>query len=161
MIRADKLEKQWSEIVSGIQLPEDWRRRIEELAGDADERETILQERAETKERLRRMTRLYQDLLIDDQEYRETLERLRSHLTSLILPENPRLIEVGNYLEKLRDLWTAASLEERRDLTRIIVRSVVVNVKHERIVGIEPVGAFRLLLDEICEDMELELVDAR
>jgi hypothetical protein len=43
MLRADKLEEQWSAIVSDIELQDDWRRRIEDLAGDGKEREAVIE----------------------------------------------------------------------------------------------------------------------
>jgi hypothetical protein len=55
MVRADLLEEQWTDIISAIKLPEDWKQRIEELAGDRDQRQRILREREEVQEKLRRL----------------------------------------------------------------------------------------------------------
>ncbi|NJN54044.1 MAG: hypothetical protein HC804_04375 [Anaerolineae bacterium] len=75
-MRADLLEKQWAEIISQIQLPEDWQQQIERLASDADERAALLKERSYAIEQMRRLTRLYRDLLIDESEFRQERERL-------------------------------------------------------------------------------------
>ena len=42
---AEVLEAQWTDIISAVHLPEDWQQRIEELAGDANQRAAILPER--------------------------------------------------------------------------------------------------------------------
>ncbi|HET6445461.1 MAG TPA: hypothetical protein VFI27_12865, partial [candidate division Zixibacteria bacterium] len=154
----DKLEDQWSDIVSDIELLDDWRIRIEGLAGDGKEREAIIEERKLIEERLRRLARLYQDMLIGDLEYRDSRESWRRRLETLVVPENPKIIEAGSYLENIGDLWFAASLEEKRDLTRIMVGSIVVNVIDEMIVGIEAVDSFHFVFSKICKDMQVEVI---
>jgi hypothetical protein len=158
MITADKLEDQWSDIVSDIELPDDWRRRIKDLAGDGKEREAIIEERKMIEERLRRLARLYQDMLVGDSEYRDSRERWRRRLETLVVPENPKLIEAGTYLENIGNLWFAASLEEKRDLTRIMVGSVAVDVIDEKIIGIEAVDSFHVVFSKICKDMLVEVI---
>jgi hypothetical protein len=151
VVRADVLEEQWTDIVSAIRLPEDWKQRIEELAGDGDQRQRILREREEVQERLRRTKLLYRDLLIDDDEYRSTLEELQNRLSSLILPNSPHVVRAGEYLEQLGLLWVHATPEEQRDITRVLVKAVHVDVLGQRIVAIEPMPLFRQLFTEFCE----------
>lgn len=160
LLRADRLEKQWHEIITRIHLPEDWRHRIELWAGNEDEREAIRRERNYFEERLRRLARLYMDQLIDDLEYRESKETLKSKLRSLVLPDQSRLISAGAYLDSLEELWGAASKEERRDITQAMVEAFFVDVKSESIKVIQPVQAFGVMLKEICEDLgdEIEVI---
>ncbi|MBP8973537.1 MAG: hypothetical protein KBH93_06640 [Anaerolineae bacterium] len=101
VVRADVMEEQWTDIISAIRLPEDWKQRIEELAGDGDQRQRILREREEVQEKLRRLKLMYRDLLIDDTEYRTTYEQLQSRLAGLILPGSPHVVRAGEYLEQL------------------------------------------------------------
>jgi hypothetical protein len=150
MIRADKLKEQWSAVVSGIELFEDWQLRIEELASDGQEREAILRERKAIEERLRRLARLYQDMLVSDSEYRESKENWQRKLETLIVPENPKLMKAGRYLENLGNLWDEASLEEKRDLTRIMVSSITIDVMEEGIVGIGAKDSFHIVLSKVC-----------
>ena len=84
MVRADILEEQWTDILSAIRLPKDWKRRIEALAGDADQRTRVLREREEVQEKLRRLKLLFRDLLIDDREYRASYDQLQGRLASLV-----------------------------------------------------------------------------
>jgi len=73
---------------------------------------------------------------------------LQSYLSTLILSENPNLNEASKYIDRIVDLWTAASLGGKRELTRILRKSIAVNVIDARITGITPVDAFSLVLDE-------------
>jgi site-specific DNA recombinase len=157
-IRADKLEEEWSRIVSRIRLPANWQQRIEELAGDADTRATILKERAEVEERLRRLTQLYKDLLVDEAEYRETRTWLKQQLALLTVPENTELIQAAEYLESLQPLWAAASLEERRTITRMMVQKIYIDIVNERILSITPAPAFAMLLRDVCLAIGVDIV---
>jgi hypothetical protein len=156
-LRADKLEQQWSEILSRTQLPSDWQQKIEALAGDADEREAILKERRQVEERLRRLTRLYRDLLIEEDEYRESRAALQQKLATLIVPENKEIIEAGHYLESLSPLWEVASLKERREITLVMVNNLYVDVNKEKILSIEPMPAFAMLLKEVAENVGVKI----
>ena len=157
-LRADDLESKWSEIISKIQLPQDWQYRIEKIVGDADEKAAILKERAQVQERLRRVTQLYRDLLIEEAEYQETRAQLKKQLASLIVPENRELLEAGKYLQSLAPLWEAASLEERRDITRVMVQAIYIDVNEGEILSIRPNPMFSTLLKEVCDDIGVDII---
>jgi DNA invertase Pin-like site-specific DNA recombinase/TusA-related sulfurtransferase len=156
-LRADMLEAQWGEIVSRIQLPADWKQRIEQLSGNGGQRATILREREQIQEKLRRIKQLYRDLLVDDDEYRTTVQKLQDQLAGLVLPDNPKLNEAVDLLNDVRRLWEAATLIEQRDLTRIMLKAVYVDLEQGRIVAIEPQPMFRMLLQSICEQLGVEV----
>ena len=128
------------------------------MAGNADERAAILKERAHLQEKLRRLTYLYRDLLIEEGEYRETKDAVQKRLASLIVPENAELIEAGEYLERLGILWREASLEEQRDITRVMVQAVYVDVEEGQILSIHPNPVFATLLKEVCVDIGVEII---
>jgi len=153
MVRADALEEQWMAVISAITLPDDWKERIEQLAGDADQRQRILRERESIQEKLRRTKLMYRDLMIDDAEYRTTVDQLQSRLSTLILPSSPHLVSAGEYLENLGALWAEATLQEQRDITRVLLKAAYVDVPNHRIVSIEPLPIFRQLFVEFCGDI--------
>lgn len=157
-IRAEILEEQWTDIICAIQLPAEWRTRIEELSGNLDQRQAILRERGQVQEKLRRLKNLYKDLVIDEEEYRTSLSHLQDRLASLILPSSPHLTKAGEYLEHIGQLWAAATLAEQRDLTRVMMKAIYVDVAEARIVAIEPMPAFRLLFTEFCDDLGVGLM---
>ena len=152
MIRADKLEDQWSEIVSRIKLPAEWQQRVEELAGNAEERAAIIRAREAVQEKLRRLANLYRDLLIDEDEYRESLDKLQNQLSTLIVPDKQKVIQAGNYLESVRPLWVAATLTEKREITRILLKVVYVDVETGTIQGFQPHDAFKIIMEIVGTD---------
>jgi hypothetical protein len=156
-IRADLLEEQLSELIGDIHLPDAWRHRIEELAGNTDQREAVLREREQLQERLRRLKQMYRDLVLDDTEYRRTLEDLQSRMAGLVLPNNPHIVRAGEYLETLGPLWREATLAEQRDIARVLFKAVYLDVEAGYIVAIEPVAIFRPLFIEFCTDLGVEI----
>lgn len=157
-IRADVLEPQWGEIVANIKLPKDWQKRIEELAGDKDERASILREREAVQEKLRRLKIMYEDLLIEDSEYRAKRKQFQSTLASLVLPSMPHLVEAGEYLEEMSKIWAAATLAEQRDITRALLEEMYVDIEQDKIKRIKPNPVFRLLLHEVCNNFSVEVL---
>jgi hypothetical protein len=128
----------------------DWKRRVEELAGDVDQRQAILREREQVQEKLRRVKQLYRDLLMDEAEYRVTHAALQARLATLVLPSSPQVAVAAEYLENLGSLWTHATLAEQRDITRVMLKAVYVDLQAGQIVAIEPHPIFRLILAEVC-----------
>jgi hypothetical protein len=96
---------------------------------------------------------MYRDLLIDDDEYRTTVEQLQTRLSGLVLPSSPHLVRAGEYLENLGMLWVKATLAEQRDITRVLLKAAYVDVLEQKIVMIEPVPLFRKLFTEFCSDI--------
>lgn len=157
-VRADVVEAQWTDIALSIRLPNDWRARVEAFAGNTAEREAILNERAEVQEKLRRLKRLYKDLLIEDAEYRESRQALQTELAALTLPSSPHLIQAGEYLESLGARWADAAPEERQEITRTLLKSAFIEVMEPRIVRIELQPTFNVLCKEICEYIGVDLI---
>jgi hypothetical protein len=82
-------------------MPEDWQARIDELVSDNDERAVVLREKQQTEEKLRRLKRMYRDLLVNDEEYQQTLRALNATLSSLVNPSSQHLVGVGEFLQTL------------------------------------------------------------
>jgi hypothetical protein len=157
-IRAEKLEGAWAEIISSISLPTDWKRKVEVMVSNQDERAAILREREQVQEKIRRLKRLYRDLVIDDAEYQTTLPELQTWLNALVVPSSPHLIQAGEYLESLGTLWAEATREELLEITRILVDEVRVDVPTHSIVAIKPKMVFRLLFTQICQGIGVEVI---
>ena len=91
-------------------------------------------------------------------EYQETRAQLKKQLASLIVPENRELLEAGKYLQSLAPLWEAASLEERRDITRVMVQAIYIDVNEGEILSIRPNPMFSTLLKEVCDDIGVDII---
>ena len=109
-----------------------------------DELEKVRDRRQKVQERLRRLGRAYVDGVYDDDEYRRQKRTLELELESLVLPEADAAAEAGRLIERLPDLWTGATGEERRRLLVTMLDAVYVDAKDERrIVAVRPKAPFQ------------------
>jgi hypothetical protein len=65
------------------------------------------------------------------------------------------LIKAGRYFENSGNLWDTASLEEKRDLTRIMLSSIAIDAMAEEIIGIGAVDSFQVILSTVCKELEI------
>jgi len=65
------------------------------------------------------------------------------------------LIKAGRHFENSGNLWDAASLEEKRYLTRIMLSSIAIDVMAEEIIGIGAVDSFQVILSTVCKELEI------
>jgi len=85
-------------------------------------------------------------------------DQLQSRIAASVPPDSPSVVEAGELLAKLGTLWEAATPEEQRDLTRLMVKDVYVDIVEQRITAIEPLPQFSFLLGEVCEGLEVEVL---
>lgn len=95
MIRADHLEQQWSDILSAIQLSEEWMARVQEMATAAGHSQ--------------------------------------------------------NGTESLETLWAAATQEEQRAITQMLLKALYVDVQQEKIIAVEPQPVLKAVFDSPCQ----------
>ena len=87
-----------------------------------------------------------------------SLDDLQSQLSALVLPNSPQLIEAGEQLQSLGQLWRHMTLAEQREVTRVILKGVYVDTDTGFIVAIEPVPVFRFILTQACENVGVKVL---
>ena len=55
-------------------------------------------------------------------------------------------------------LWNAATLAEQREITRMLIKAMYVDLEKGEIVSIEPQPIFRVLFVDICDDLGVEII---
>jgi len=156
LVRAEVLEKEIGALVCRIRLPEDWQKEIRETVLQETERARIQERRRFLEEKLRRLGSVYTDGLITSAQYTRERDSYRAELATLIIPEDVSLIDAGLYLETLHDLWSMATLEEKRDICRLLLKEVHYDWDEERIKKLVPNAAFTPLFRRIAEFQEQE-----
>lgn len=74
------------------------------------------------------------------------------------LPSEPYLMQAGEHLESLDGLWSRMTRAEKRDVTRVMLKALYIDVENERIVSIEPLPIFRIIFTEICDDLGVHII---
>jgi len=143
------IEQQITEIINGLELPEDWRHRIEELVNSREETRNVEQERARLQEKLRRLKSAYLEVIIDEEEFRRGKAEVEEALARL-QPCPIAKIEVSiKDLKVMRSAWQSATKEERSEIIATLFEAIHCDPVEKRLVALKPKEAFVPLLGEI------------
>jgi site-specific DNA recombinase len=149
-IRCSIIDEQVNNIIRSLTLDPTWREKIIEKISAASERESILKQRKQTEEKLRRLWRIYMDGVIDDGEYNVQHKLLQDALDSLVIPEMDATLRAGELLEGLGLIWDRATDEERHRLLSGMIEAVYIDLAASRsIVGIQPKPPFYNLFESL------------
>ncbi len=140
--RADIIDEQVSSVFSNLKLPSSWRNLVNQLLDSSVEREVARRERARLEEKLRRLARQYREVEIGEDEYRREREMTQATLAALQETKESRIIQAGDYVEGMVVAWRGATKEERRDLLRMILDAVYVDMPSAKVVATKPKPAF-------------------
>jgi site-specific DNA recombinase len=144
-VRAEKLHAQLSAIVRELHLPSDWQEELSRIVGDDDERVTLDNRRARLVARRRRLKEayVYGDFDEDEDIYRRELDKIRRELETL--PSTDDLLHIrhaADLLGSLADVWDEADPADQRDLVRLMLREVHVDVVQGRVLFLRPIATF-------------------
>jgi site-specific DNA recombinase len=144
-VRAELLEQQVHELIKYIQLPEDWIKEVADQAGDENEMINLRRQRDRIEAERRRLQQMRIEGDFDDNMdvYQEELDRIRRE--SLVLPTNDQIESLKVTAKTIGDLyqiWESADSGDQRDLLRLMLREVRVDVPNGRITSIAPLAVF-------------------
>ena len=144
-VRAELLEEQVHELIKYIQLPEGWIKEVADQAGDENEMIKLRRQRERLEAERRRVQQMriagdYDDNMDD---YQEEMNRIRRE--SIALPTNDQIESLKVTAKTIGDLyqiWEDAEPGDQRDLLRLMLREVRVDVPNGRITSIAPLAVF-------------------
>ena len=143
------LEDQISQIIIRLELPPDWRSRIEELVNAREEISNVQQERARLQEKLRRLKSLYLEVLVDEQEFRWAKAEVETALANLKSPPAARIEVRADELKTMRRAWQGATKKERSAILATLFEGVYCDPVTKRVLALKPKAAFVPLFREI------------
>ncbi|MBC7252011.1 MAG: recombinase family protein, partial [Anaerolineae bacterium] len=144
-VRAEVIERQVGAIFRRLRLPHDWQSRLEELLAQDDDRPTLESRRARLIAERRRLKEQYirGDFDEDIDLYQRELNRIRRELAELPAPADLDTIRrAAATLEELAQVWDEADPADRRDLLRLALRQVKVDMSQGRLATLEPYPIF-------------------
>ena len=160
VIRAEILEAQVEGIVTALRLPASWRELVVEYLQEADERRRLVKEREHLQDRLRRLQQLYLDGY-PESEYKREKEAILAALQTLGDPQGDEVIVLGDHIEGLLDAWHCATREEKRDILRMMLQAVYVDVPKKKLVALQVKPTFKPLFRAWLENEEPQQVQLR
>jgi site-specific DNA recombinase len=141
-VKADVLDGQVSELVGSLRLASSWRDLVVRYLNSGEELEKAVKERARLEEKLRRLKKLYREVEITEDDYGREKGLTEAALVAIKYPEQQRVIELGDHVEGMVHAWGQAMKEERRDMLRVMLDAVYVDMTACKIVGIKPKPSF-------------------
>ncbi len=160
--RADLVEAQLGALFRDLRLPDDWIERVQELLPEDRSKATARgqdnrRERLEAK--LRRLRQLYEAGYYDDDldAFEREAQAIQRKIDELPLPQDLATIEeAAATLSTLAEVWEEATPAERRDLVRLAVAEVFVDVNQSRVTRLRPHTPFRPLFQQLSSLAEIE-----
>jgi site-specific DNA recombinase len=144
-VRAETVHRQISAIVRKLRLPPAWQEELARIIGDDEETISLRNRRARLIARRRRLKEAYihGDFEEDEDIYRRELEQIRRELDDVPADDDLlRICQAAEVLESLADVWDDADAFDRRDLIRLMLRDVRVDVVQGRVLFLRPVAPF-------------------
>ena len=151
-VRSSLVVTQFGDLLKSVELPLAWREAIAEqcrAANNVDDSDSgrILRRRAELEEEHKRLVNLYAKGYITERELDEKVERIRSELFELPIPEvrdpekaTQEALSAGETLGRMVDYWQEATPEERRDMvwSLLNVEGLIYDLERHIIVSLKP-----------------------
>ena len=150
--RADLVEAQMAALFRDLRLPEDWLERLQELLEEEDDTISLDNQRARLDAELRRLRQLYKTGYYEDDfdAFEREAQAIQRQIDQFPSPQDLATIEeAAATLDTLATVWDKATPEERRDLVRLAVAEVYVDVNQSRVTGLRPHNPFRPLFQQL------------
>ena len=141
-VRAEEVEAQLDSIVARFRLLPTWRERVLDLISSRPERQKLQRERDRLEEKLRRLAKQYREVEIDEEEYRRDRDATRKKLNGFVVPAETEVLAAGAYLEDMVQVWSTATLEEKRGMALLIFDAIYYDVTAKEIAALKPKAAF-------------------
>ena len=130
-----------SGLFARLELPPAWRERVEELVSTGGAGPNVERERQRWEERIVRVPRGLIDGILDNETAKAALREAEAALHAL-----PRLdgasVQAGEGLTGIRELWPHMTGEERRDLVRLVLVKVEIDLRTGSVGGLIPKPTF-------------------
>ena len=151
-VRADLLDGQIHELIKNIELPKDW---LAEVVGQVEDDAQLInlrrqRDRLEAERHRLQQMRIEGDFDDNLESYRDEMDRIRRENASLPTYDQIETIRVtGKAIEDLYQVWETADEADQRDLLRLMLREVRVDVCNGRITSIAPLAVFLSIFRKI------------
>ncbi len=149
--KADLVERQIGEVYRRLELPEDWKEDLEKMVSSEEEQLRLEQKRERMEAERRRLLMLYRKGYYEgaEEEFEEEFQAIKEELAALPTISPEVIEEAAEGLSRMREVWDEATMEEKRDMVRMSLERVQVDVSEPRITGFRPYPPFIPLFREM------------
>ena len=151
-VRAEIVEQQMHHLVKYIQLPQDWLEQASSEVGDDEEIIQLRRQRDRLEAERRRLQQMRIEGDFDDNMdfYHEEMDRIRRETASLpTYDQIETLRTTASAISDLASIWKMGDAGDQRDLLRLMLREVKVDVPNGRITSVSPLPVFLPIFREM------------
>ncbi len=150
--RAEVPEGEVGGLFSRLELPPAWRERVAALVcEDGDDGVHAGHERRRLKEKIKRVRQGLLDGVFDNETAKREIRDAEAVLAALPQADSKQ-VQAGEALTDIVDLWPQMTPTERRDLVRLVLAKVEVDLNTGAIAGVIPKPAFAPLFRVLAEE---------
>jgi site-specific DNA recombinase len=146
-VRAESIDTQVGELVQSLRLPVNWEDSVRRLCQQQREGPDPETERKDIRNTIRLMRENYERGLYEGEEYQywQKVSALKEKLDLLSRLPEPAIERAARTLLDLRDSWEWATKDERKDLARMMIQEVGVDVAAKCVIWIKARPDFDVL----------------
>ena len=130
MVNADDIETQLANFLSSMELPEEWEKNAVNAVGEMLGQEHVEERIEEIKKIIERLDFRWDMGYLQQEEYIQKREELKTELANLQPIPQDELIEAHRVLKEFSKLWAEADIEGRQHILNLILRQVWVCDDH-------------------------------
>jgi len=138
--RTEVVDEQMSFLFGSLCLPEDWQQRLEVLLNRKEDLMALERRRTRLEAEKKRLRQLYVRGEFEDDinSYDREKRRIERELRAMPPPDMMAIERAAGVLEQLSEVWDGAELEDRRDLLRLALKEVQIDVGQGRVTARQP-----------------------
>lgn len=151
-VRADLLEKQIHTLINYLQLPTEWISQMAERVGSDSEMISLRRQRDRLEAARRRIQQMRIEGEFDENmdSYHIEMDRIRRESSALPSYDQIEILKItAKTIKQLYEIWETAKPEDQRDLLRLMLREVKIDVPNGRITSITPLSVFVPIFREL------------
>ena len=146
-VRAESIDAQVSEVIQSLKLPDNWGDSVRRLCQEQRDGPDPETERKEIRTMLRLIRENYERGLYEGEEYQywQKVSSLKEKLDLLNRIPEPAIERAARTLLDLRESWEWATKEERKELARMMIQEVGVDVAAKHVIWVKARPDFEVL----------------
>ena len=153
---ARHVEAEVDRLFSDFELRSDWWDFVTDLVENVD-KEEVVKERSRVSELIRKQNVKFDNDTITEAEFVNNVNRLKEQLASLKIPAEDNVREAGEYLENFPMAWRSASIREKSEILRRILKTIYVDHTARRLHSIVPRPEFAGVVKAMVERSDIRL----
>jgi len=135
-------------LIEYFALPDSWQKEIQEALDVGDKAQENKEKRIDLEGKQHRLSDLYADGMISKENYEARRDRIKIQIEMIAPPNADMLISTGKKIESFRQVWKLASMEDKREIVRMVFEWIEIDMKKAKVRYVNPKRGFHMFFDQ-------------